>query len=289
MTILAAVLPVIGIIGAGYVYGRYRSLPAAELSDLLFWIMIPCLVLGQIGTHPISPSELCRIGAGAVLVVAGCGLLTMALFARSTLRRAALLPAMFMNSANMAFPLAFLAFGDEGLARQLVFYIAVNLLHVTVGIWIARGRGGLGEVFKLPLVYAAALAITLACTGIVLPAALSEPLDLVGKATIPLMLLLLGVRLRTAKMLNVWPALSAGLIRLVAGFGLGVLAVWMLDLTGFARTAVLLGSAMPAAVFNFILSEKYSLRPEFVATSVVLSTVLSFATTPLVLWYITAA
>ena len=103
VTILATVLPVFAIIGAGYVYGRYRSLPAAELSDLLLWILIPCLVLGSIGSKPLSLSELCRIGAGAVLVVAGCGLLTMALFARSAMRRAALLPAMFMNSANMAF------------------------------------------------------------------------------------------------------------------------------------------------------------------------------------------
>lgn len=287
-TIAATVLPVFAIIGLGFVYGRYRTLPAAELSELLLWILIPCLVLGSIGSKPLSLAELGRIGLAALVVVAGCGLITWLVFLRSGLRRAALLPAMFMNSANMAFPLALLAFGDEGLMRQLVFYIAINLTHVTLGIAIARGRGGLSEVFRLPLIYAAALAIGLAASGVSLPPVVAGPLDLVGKATIPLMLLLLGARLRSTKLAQLGPALLVSIIRLGAGFGFGVLAVWALDLTGPARSAVLLGAVMPAAVLNFIFSEKYSLRPEFVATTVVLSTVLSFATTPLALWYIAA-
>ncbi len=286
--ILETALPVFAIIGLGYLYAGHRRLPAAELSDLLFWVLIPCLVLGSIGSKPLDLKELARIGAAALAVVGGCGLVGLAVFARSRLRRAALLPTMFMNSANMAFPLALLAFGNEGLARQLVFYIAINLTHVTAGIWIARGRGGWKEAFRLPLVYTAALAIALAASGTVLPEAVAEPLDLVGKATIPLMLLLLGGRLRTAELGQLGPALLASAVRLGAGFGFGALAVWLFGLCGPARAAVLLGAVMPAAVFNFILSEKYDREPEFVASAVVISTLLSFATTPLALWYITA-
>jgi len=286
-TILATVLPVFGIIGLGYLYGRYKTLPARELTDLLLWILIPCLVIGSIGSKPLSLAELGQIGAAAVLVVGACGLVSLAVFAKSRLRRAALLPTMFMNSANMAFPLALLAFGDQGLSRQLVFYIAINLTHVTLGIWIARGKGGLAEVFRLPLIYAAVLAISLAASGVVIPAVVARPLDLVGKATIPLMLLLLGVRLRTVRLGHLGPALLASLVRLGVGFGAGVAAVWLLGLTGPARSAVLLGAVMPAAVLNFVLSEKYNREPEFVASSVVLSTLLSFGTTPLALWFIT--
>ncbi len=287
-TIAATVLPVFAIIGIGFLYGQFKRLPAAELSDLLLWILIPCLVLGSIGSKPLSLEELGRIGLAALVVVGGCGLATLVVFARSGLRRAALMVTMFMNSANMAFPLALLAFGDAGLARQLIFYIAINLTHSTIGIAIARGRGGLSEVFRLPLIYAAALAIGLAASGITLPAQVAGPLDLVGKATIPVMLLLLGVRLRGTRLSHLGPAFLASAIRLAAGFGFGLLAVWLLGLTGFARSAVLLGAVMPAAVLNFILSEKYALKPEFVAATVVVSTVLSFATTPLALWYITS-
>lgn len=286
-TIAATVLPVFGIIGLGVLYGRFKTLPARELTDLLLWITIPCLVIGSIGSKPLSLTELGQIGAAALVVVFGCGLVSLLVFSRSRLRRAALLPTMFMNSANMAFPLALLAFGDEGLARQLIFYVAINLTHATVGIWIARGAGGLAEVFKLPLIYAALIAISLAASGVVLPEVVARPLDLVGKATIPLMLLLLGVRLRSVKLGHLGPALLASIVRLGVGFGTGVAAVWLFDLTGPARAAVLLGAVMPAAVLNFVLSEKYNREPEFVASSVVLSTLLSFGTTPLALWYIT--
>ncbi len=283
-TIIATVIPVFAIIGVGFIYGRWKSIPAEPISDLLVWIMIPCLVLGSIGSKPLDLKEVGSIATSALIIMAGCGLATWLLFFRSRFLRAALLPTMFMNSANMAFPLALLMFGEQGLSRQLIFYVAINLVHVTVGIWIARGKNGMKEVFRLPMVYAAALAIALASTGIILPETMVKSLNLVGQATIPIMLLMLGIRLRTVRLFHLGPALLASLIRLLVGFGLGIFAVWLLGLHGYARDAVLLGSVMPAAVLNFILSEKYKLEQEFVATTVVLSTVLSFATTPLALW-----
>jgi predicted permease len=287
-TIATSVIPVFSIIACGYIYGRFRKLPARELTDLLIWIMIPCLVLGKIGALPLSLEELSKIGAAAALIILGCGLVSLLVFHKSSYKRAALLPSMFMNSANMAFPLAWFAYGDKALARQLIFYIAVNLLHVTLGIWIAHGKKGLSEVFRLPLVYAAILAISLAASKTVIPKEIAKALDLVGHATIPIMLLLLGARLRTVTLKHIWPSVTASAVRLGAGFAFGLLFVWIFELTGYARIAVLIGSAMPAAVLNFVFCEKYNLRPDFVATSVVISTLFSFVTTPLALWYIAA-
>jgi len=285
-TILLSVIPVFAILGIGWVYGRFRDLPARELSDLVMWILIPCLVLSSVGSRPMQLAELGRIGAAAALVVLGCGLAAWLLFRRRPELRAAMLCAMFMNSANMAFPLALLAFGQEGLTRQVIFYIAINLLHSTLGIALARGRGGLREALRLPLLYAALLGLTLATSGTLLPDAVTRPLDLVGKATLPLMLLMLGVRLRRSRLAHLGPALGVSLVRLVVGFGLGLAAVELLGLTGLARGAVLLGASMPVAVFNAVLAERYALHPELVASSVALSTLLGLATIPLVLAFI---
>ncbi len=282
-TILASVVPVFAILGLGWVYGHFRDLPARALSDLVMWILIPCLVLSAVGSRPIELAELGRIGAAAALVVLGCGLAAWIAFRRRPDRRAAMLCAMFMNSANMAFPLALLAYGQEGLTRQVVFYIAINLLHSTVGIALARGRGGLREALRLPLLYAALLGLTLAASGTLLPEEVSRPLDLVGKATLPVMLLMLGVRLRRSRLAHLGPALAVSLLRLGVGLGLGLAAAELLGLTGFARGAVLLGASMPVAVFNTVLAERYELHPELVASSVVLSTLLALATIPLVM------
>jgi malate permease and related proteins len=282
-TILSSVVPVFAILGLGWVYGRFRDLPAREMSDLVMWILIPCLVVSAVGTRPMQLVELGRIGAAAALVVLGCGLVTWLLFRGRPDVRAAMLSAMFMNSANLGFPLALLAFGQEGLARQVIFYVAINLLHSTVGIALARGRGGLREALRLPLLYSGLLGLLLATTGTLLPEVVARPLDLVGKATLPLMLLMLGVRLRRSRLLHLGPALVISLVRLGVGLGLGLAAVELLGLTGFARGAVLLGAGMPVAVFNTVLAERYELHPELVASSVVLSTLLGLATIPLVL------
>jgi predicted permease len=100
------------------------------------------------------------------------------------------------------------------------------------------------------------------------------------------MLLLLGGRLASARKEHLPMASLAAILRLGVGFGAGLLAVWICDLDGLARAAVLLGSIMPSAVFNFVLGERYGLFPELLATSVVLSTLISVGTTPLALWFI---
>jgi hypothetical protein len=286
LTILATVVPVFAIMGLGFLYSRFRPLPAQELTNLLFWILIPCLVLGSLGTQQISPLELLDIGGSALIVLAIPALFALAICFRRPERRAMVLASTFMNSANMAFPLALFAFGEAGLSRQVVFYVAVHSLHVTLGVALARGRGGVKEVFRLPLIYVAAIAVALAVTGTRIPAVVADPLNLVGKATIPLMLLLLGGRLASAKKENLPMASLAAILRLGVGFGAGLLAVWICDLDGLARAAVLLGSVMPSAVFNFVLGERYGLFPELLATSVVLSTLISIGTTPMALWFI---
>jgi len=47
---------------------------------------------------------------------------------------------------------------------------------------------------------------------------------------------------------------------------------------------VLLQSSMPVAVFNYLFAERFQRQPEAVAGVVVMSTVLSFISVPLLLW-----
>ncbi|MBW1808640.1 MAG: AEC family transporter [Deltaproteobacteria bacterium] len=284
--ILATVVPVFAIMAMGFIYSRFKKLPVQQLTELLMWIFLPCLVLGSLGSQSIEPLELLQIGAAALIIMTGTGILGFLVFIKRPERRALLLSCMFMNSANMAFPLALFAYGETGLSRQVVFYVAIHVLHVTLGVGLARGRGGIKEVFRLPLIYAAALAVGLALSGVKLPTEISTPLSLVGKATIPIMLILLGGRLADARLAHIKLATLSTIIRIGAGFGLGLFAVWLFGLTGFARTAVLIGSVMPVAVLNFVLGEKYNLYPELLATTVVLSTLVSIGTSPLALYFI---
>ena len=65
-----------------------------------------------------------------------------------------------------------------------------------------------------------------------------------------------------------------------------MLLAWAFGLEGVERGVVILQSAMPVAVFNYLFAAEYGADPEGVAGMVVISTVLSFLSLPLLLWYV---
>ncbi len=52
------------------------------------------------------------------------------------------------------------------------------------------------------------------------------------------------------------------------------------------RGVVIIQSTMPAAVFNYILAFQYQRSPQAVAGIVIVSTLLSFVSLPVLLWFL---
>ena len=67
------------------------------------------------------------------------------------------------------------------------------------------------------------------------------------------------------------------------GFAVGFVVAELFDLEGVARGVLILDCAMPVAVFNYIMAERYGRGSSEVASMVVMSTAISFATLPLLL------
>jgi len=82
-------------------------------------------------------------------------------------------------------------------------------------------------------------------------------------------------------------ALLYSLIRILGGLSAGFLVVWWLDIEGVARSVVLIQSSMPVAVFNYLFAVRFDRQPDAVAGLVVVSTLLSFVSLPILLsWLI---
>ena len=75
-------------------------------------------------------------------------------------------------------------------------------------------------------------------------------------------------------------AVSIGYAALILGFSIGLLTVEVLQLEGIIRGVVIVESAMPVAVFNYLLAARYERHPEDVAGAIVISTLISFLTMP---------
>ncbi|MBX6323857.1 MAG: AEC family transporter, partial [Rhodospirillaceae bacterium] len=101
--------------------------------------------------------------------------------------------------------------------------------------------------------------------------------------TIPLMLLALGVSLARLRVASRGRALALASVRLGGGVVVGVALSWALGLHGAARGVLIIQSAMPVAVFNYLFAQLYRRAPDEVAGAIVTSTAISFLTLPALL------
>jgi predicted permease len=162
----------------------------------------------------------------------------------------------------------------------------ITFLQYSLGIYILNGRGNWTEIFRLPLIYAALAGLSVNLTQLKIPELLLQPITMLGQATIPIMLISLGYRLRQVESLQLGHSLGGALVRIFGGVAVASIAVLLIGAEGVNRQVLLLYGSLPAAVVNFILTEKYRQDPGLAASIVVLSTCISVLTIPLVFWLI---
>lgn len=296
-TVGGAVLPVVAVAAVGYLLGRFRDVDPDPLNAVTVYVLAPALVFHTMATTTLAGATLVGIVLGAAALT-----LTMAFVAEGLGRlRGATEPMLgafvlvtaFPNVGNFGIPLAEFAFGQTGRSVAVVMTVAQGVLLYTVGIYVAaRGEGddvvaNLRRVFELPLIYAVGAALALRRLGLVPPAGSTAmaTVEMVGLASIPVMLLVLGLQLTGVSVEGTLGpvGVASGLKLLVAPVvGLAVALVVGFRDPVVARTFVLL-TAGPAAVTGIILVGAFGDRDdeqaeEFVSATVLVTTVGSLVT-----------
>jgi predicted permease len=194
---------------------------------------------------------------------------------------ALLLSTMFVNAGNYGVPLNLFAFGEEGQARAIVYLVVSATLANTIGVYLAaRGRAtsnqALRKLLKVPLVYAVLLAGVVNFSGATIPAPLFDAVDMVGKASIPVMLLILGMQLARTSITRALGTISlATFIRLIVSPALAFGLAAVMGLRGVTRQTMIVEASTPTAVTSTILALEFDARPDLVTSAVFLSTLLS--------------
>ena len=127
--------------------------------------------------------------------------------------------------------------------------------------------------------------LLLAVTGVVLPRIVMEPIEMLGAMAIPLLLLNLGMHLRSLVLREIRHTVVVVAIRVMGGAACAVLFIALFGVTGVERKVLLLASIMPAAVINVIIAQRYSTDPSLVASAVALGTLVSLVTIPAMLYF----
>jgi predicted permease len=294
---LGAVGPTVAIAAVGYLLSRTQGVDPRPLNTAVVYVLAPALVFHSLAVTSLSASTLLRLSAGILAFTGAMWVVTEA-FGRATggtepMVSALVLVAIFSNTGNLGIPVSDFACGDVGRQTAVVFLSVQSVLMYTVGVYVAsrsggeRGFSGVERVFRLPLVYAVIAALAARALGVV-PTAGNAGLDalkLVGDASIPVMLLVLGIQLqRTDTGTAVSRSWSAVALKLGVAPLVGVAVALAV---GFANPTVarvfVLETAMPAAVTPVILVTEFAADvrsggvsvPEYISTCVLVTTLLS--------------
>lgn len=194
----------------------------------------------------------------------------------------------FHNIAYLGIPFLTSVFGDR-IVPQASLITAIYLFWVfTIGVGVLdyysneNKQDVIKDVFKNlvrnPLLIAVALSLFIVAFNIPIPAIVLKSLDMVSSSVTPIVLVVIGLFLggsEIGKMSQWWPALLFSLLILWVAPSIFYFALKLFGFNPLNFSASIIEAATPLAITPFALSGKYGLDRDFIARSIILSTVLS--------------
>jgi malate permease and related proteins len=221
---------------------------------------------------------------GGTVLILGSGLLAWPVARAFGAQPRTLVPVvMFNNCGNMGLPLALLAFGPAHFGAAVALFSVSNLFHFSLGARITSASARTRDLLTSPLMIGTALGFASALTDVRPPEVVLSGLKLLGDALLPMMLFALGVRLTSLTRDGLALGLLGALARPLLGLLIAIPLAWVLGLEGAARGQLLLFAALPPAVMQFMLAERYRQEPDKVAAMIMLGNALAIVFVPLAL------
>ncbi|MEM9642122.1 MAG: AEC family transporter [Pseudomonadota bacterium] len=285
--VVQIVAPVFLLAGLGFAWVRIGfDYDVAFVTRLAMSLAIPCLIFMSLVRTEIDPRILRDSAIATLMAYAATG--GALYFIINTLgldRRTYWAPLTFGNTGNLGLPIALFAFGAEGLGFAVVVFAVMLVLQFTLGVWVVSGRSSPLTMLREPMVWATVLGGVFLIAGWSLPVWAGNTLDLIGQLGIPLMLITLGVAMSRLRPAAVGRAFGLSAVKLAVSLALALLAGYVMGLPGVAMGVLVLQLATPVPVTNFMLAQKYGANATEVAGLVVVSTLLSVLSLPVILGF----
>lgn len=290
------ITPVFVLVLVGYLAAPRLALDPRTLSRAAYYLFIPAFVFNAVSTAEIEADLIGRMVSFALVVhilIALVGFLVARLLGRSPqMIGAYVILAVFGNVGNFGLPLITFRLGEEAVFAATIYFLTILFISFVISVAAANwnkgsGRRAMLEVFKTPALLALVPALLINGIDFTPPLMVSRITTLLGAAMVPTMLVTLGAQMSSMNRFqfnrDVW---ITSAIRLLGAAGLALLLAPLFGLTGIARGAGIFQSAMPPAILTSIIALEYDLLPDFVTTTVLVSTLLSIVTLTLLFAFV---
>ncbi|MGV9289987.1 AEC family transporter [Streptomyces sp. NPDC003719] len=282
------------VIGVGYVLGLRGHLGGQGrevLTKLAFHVASPALLFTTLAGADLSVVFSSRLLVTALSTVAVAGVFVAVGAARGWGVGRTTLGALcsgYVNSGNLGIPIAVYVLGDASLVAPVLLFQLVLVTPVAVTILDLSGEGGRGgsplrrllTPLRNPIALGSLAGVAVAASGLRVPAAVLDPITLIGNMSVPAVLLAFGISLCGSTMplrgADRPPVLLAVALKTVGQPAVAwALASGVFGLRGAQLLDVVVTSALPAAQNLYTYASTYGVGERLARDAILVSTVVS--------------
>lgn len=300
--IIESVVILFALIFLGYYLGKMkivRQEAAPDLSSLVLRVTMPATVFLAIASQSADAirSSIWMMPAMLLFHVgaAGIGVLTCKIGRVPKKHYGVwIYNCMLTNNGFMGLPLAQSIYGSRGLILMALGNVVSNILIFSVGIKLTtlssstKVRIGLRQVVFNNVNIAVVAGFFFCLTGIHVPDALTSMMSYLGDMTSGLSMIVVGISLSNYALKKVFQSrltYQITLMRLIVVplLTIFVIALLPIPMSKVFRGVLILSAALPASAAQSMLAEEYGGDTEAAGCAVLMTTMLSVCTIPLVM------
>ena len=286
--IFEVIFPVFFVIGIGYYLGKKNpKFDTNFITNFAGNIGTPAMIFYTVTTTGITLDIFTNYFIYAILMIAGfaaIGLILLFILKKDLSME--LPPLILPNTGNIGVPICLFAYGTQGLGVASAIASVIILFHFTLGVFLAKKKFSLDILIKSPPVYAIIISVIFLYYKIKTPIFLENTTFLLTYATIFLVLMSLGIALTRFKF-SLKDSIITSVCRVLFGPIIAYSIIYNFELSGFAAGVLLIQSAMPSAILNYLVGSMYSPKKviDSIASTIVTSTLMSFITIPIFVFF----
>ena len=289
LKLIDVIVPVFFVIGIGYYLGKKNpDINTDFITTFAGNVGTPGMIFYTITTTGVTLSVFTEYFIYAFIIIVGfslVGILFLLLLKKDFISE--LPPLILPNTGNMGIPICLFAYGTAGLGVASAIASVIILLHFTLGVLLAKKSFSFKILIKNMPIYGIIISVLFLYFEWDVPGYLENTTFLLTYATIFLVLMSLGIALSRLKVVSWTHASILGAVRVILGPLIGFGLIKYLNLDGFAAGVLIIQSCMPSAVLTYLVGSMYSEKKvvDSVASVIVTSTIMSFITIPIVVYY----
>lgn len=198
-----------------------------------------------------------------------------------------------MNSGNYGAPVVLFALGAIGFDYAVIMMVFQTVLMNSFGIFFASIGGSekpsihdsFQRVIRMPVLYAAIAGVVMQLLHVQISPSLMEGINLIADASIPTVMLVLGMQLAviTRKRVAYRYVTVTVITRMVVSPLLAAAVLFFMPVSDLLKAVLIIQSAMPGSANTTMFALQFGTESDLVSFTTLVTTLVSLVTIPAVL------